>query len=280
MNDKPTYKELSPRSLKNKPTFIEYAFSHRSQYVRSLDGQRYYLVEDEPKPRRFSFFFAAWFLYLVVLAVSELLLKQPLWHNLQLDFFFAGMVVPGLLRYRWYRHVSFRKISDDEDHFNEARKLGFNRYESRFWAVAYVLIAALLLLHSLSFFGLRSAIEHSEAVRVIVSIDGYDVLEDGSRPEDEMEERSGNAYGYAAFFITIYRTPFRASFNLDGQPLTEGLERFGFMHMSWFFANDYLEQSYGLDIPIVKIHDGSVLEMTCGEMHRTWVFDLTEEDAS
>ena len=261
--------------MSKKPTFIEYIFSRRAQYVRTLDG-RYYIVENEPKPRRFSIFLAALVLYYMVQLTVFFVLKQMLWRNLQFDFALIGIAGSSMLSYRRYRSVKFSDISGEEENLKEARTLGFNRYESRFWALCYVLFAALLLLHSLSIFSLRSVIEHDATVtRIIVTVDGYDVYDAGG---GELEQHGSSGYNseYARFYISIKKTPAHASFRLDGNQLTEGLDQNTLM--SWLFDADYLKQSYELYIPKADIHDGSVLEMTCGDLYRKWVFDI--EDAA
>ncbi len=51
-------------------------------------------------------------------------------------------------------------------------------------------------------------------------------------------------------------------------------------HMSWFWEDEYFISDYYVFIDNMDIRDGSVLEMTCGDLHRKWVFDVTGEDAA
>ena len=51
-------------------------------------------------------------------------------------------------------------------------------------------------------------------------------------------------------------------------------------HMSWFWEDEYFISDYYVFIDNSDIHDGSMLEMTCGNLHRKWVLDVAVEDAA
>lgn len=250
--------------MSDRPTYNEYAFSRTENVVQTADGL--YFNVSTPK---FTSAIRVLLYFLFVGLYIWLIFRRSegfIWPHLMLEAQLFLLLVLQVSNYIGYRLTSFREISaDDEDHAEVSAwhygKPGFSAGK-----ILLVLVLVFLLLNSFSVTYLRSVINHDAQVE---SINDEAVTED-----TQVITVPYNSYDQT-LYIQIIRTSQPAEFTFDGMPLENYSRNLLF---SWIWEEGYFRQRYELFLD--DIHDGSVLNLTCGDITREWVFDVADEEAS
>ena len=265
--------------MNDKPTYREYRKCSQGEFVKTEGGQ-YYKVEAGKTVKN-----TAKLLSLIIAGIyfcADILLiifQDRVWQNLQMDILvFAVLLEYGIYRLA-YRFNRFIQIEEGIHDYYVASSLVYKKrfYHNRIWTLLVMVPILFALLNSFSITYIRSRIEHNSAVSRVEIIQ-YDGLK-----ETEISIIDGQGILLSArlkdvsVYISITRTPDAVQFYLDGQPVDEQFRHLG---IAWFWEKGFFPQKYELYFSKEEIHNGSVLEMACGDLYRKWVFDLTGEDAA
>ena len=175
-----------------------------------------------------------------------------------------------------YRFARFQEVTDGSESCLSSGELIIPEYGAplAIRRIGYGLLAVALLFcaaNSLSAFYVRSLIEKRAR---FVSIEFY------GQGELLWKENGGDDVSWPEgvrprALVDTVCTLEKVSLILDGQPLDDGYD-FG-ISTNWFWQEDYF--FHYLEFRVPHIHDGSVLEIICGDLRRTIIFHVGDEES-
>lgn len=262
MSDKPTYKEFNRRS---------------GDTVIVADG-RSFIVENNGILRGIIA------VYPILFYIAIFIFNQTDFGELHRNFVFdAGAIMIILywpLMRLLYKLARFR-VNTEEDDYN--CRLGFDGMQRnrkpmtsavtcRVSVAFFAIVLLFCIANSFFVFYIRSAIEdRAHFTTVTLSDDGEEInlLCIDSSDGDEVTLPADTT---PLLFVETACTTEKLTITLDGK--SSSFYIYEDAYASWFWETDYFIYRYRALID--EIHDGSVLEMTCGDLYQQWVFDLPE----
>ena len=266
MNDKPTYREF---------------WTYRKYYFVKTEDGRYFAIENY---KLCMVVFVILFMaasYLCITAPQNLRFQGRVWSNIIFEGAILLFPLFILINKLIYRLIKFSEVGQDSGDFLEVDKLlGPVRIKTRQATdkTSYIMIIIMVvfaIMNSFTAFYLRSLIDDRETT---VQTEAYNHSDSMTvSPIDENTEQITIPIDASPIIIvTVTGTPEWAEIVIDGEPMASGFIKHSYL--SWFWEKDYFVCDYQIYLRYPYIHDGSVLEMTCGDLHHEWVFDLPESE--
>ncbi len=262
MNTNPTRREFWRRS---------------GDIVQTADG-RYFKVENDSAMRGW---FAVGWIFINAAVVILIFLSSHI--RIPDNCFFDQAVLViliwwGLMRLQ-YRMARFREITDGWEGCISLDRIHEKQRElsPAVRRIGWVLLAAVLLFsaaNSFTAFYVRSHLDNKAQIIKMELNGNNEVLlwKDGDGDEvDWPADVTPWLVVETAFTLD------KASFSLDGEPYGR-VNAYRETNISLFWRYDYFVKGY--EIPIFDVHDGSVLELTCGDMHRTIIFHIKDKQGT
>lgn len=137
-----------------------------------------------------------------------------------------------------------------------------------------IIMLVFAIMNSFTAFYLRSLIDDRETTVQTEAYNHSDCMT-VSLIGENMEQITVPKDASPTIIVTVTGTPEWAEIVFDGEPMSSGINKYPYLN--WFWEKDYFVCTYKIYLDYPYIHDGSVLEMMCGDLHRKWVFDLPEE---
>ena len=265
MNDKPTYKEY---------------WTYRKYYFVKTEDGRYFAIENYKLCMVVFVILYTAASYLCLAAPRNLHIYGHVWLNTMFEGAILFLPLFILINKLIYRLIKFSEIGQDSDDFLEVDKLlGLVSIKTRqlINKISYIVIVLMCIfafLNSVTAFYLRSLIDDRETTvqtEAYNHSDSMTVLPIGENTEQITIPKDASPI----IIVTVTGTPEWAEIVLDGEPMSSGINKYPYLN--WFWEKDYFVCTYKIYLDYPYIHDGSVLEMMCGDLHRKWVFDLPEE---
>lgn len=260
--------------MDNKPTFNEYIFHNKYDIVSCKDG-RHYLITN-PKSRIFdvALYISLYVLLFIAiphcLSLSVHLIGEDCWALLFLLYF-------CLIRIQ-YRFTRFEDISHDEDYQDELKP--YKRRGEYILKVLFAIIFIFLILNSYSFTYLISRIDDNTRLTETkftmgnssaVHLETKESVDYSKLNEIILPTNDETNYDISMLAIVV-GSPELARISVDDKLLIKDVSRY--IYKFDFWEPDYFKQEYFIK---TKVHDGSVLELDCGSLHREWTFRCQTE---
>ena len=266
MNDKPTFKEFN---------------GMLRDVVKTTEG-RYFIVDNYVVLRRMQKAIIIGGLFIFSLIPQVLIAVGTIPYNAIFDFLLLCMLIGIPFEQLHYRLSRFKELKNDTEEFRDAEGWfsdSWSKAKRVFRLIMIIILLPILLFafaNSFTIQYIRSVIENLPEAQA----EPYDKRDDMTIiPVSDDTDRVVVAKGDStAIVVTVSGTAAIAQAFIDGQLMTKGFRRIS--QPSFFWQADYLINRYHIFPEEADVHDGSVLEMTCGDLHRKWVFDLTEEGAA
>lgn len=179
-----------------------------------------------------------------------------------------------------YRISRFEEILPDSEDYVTAsdgfakKKTRLHRFFRLLAVPIVILVLLFFILNSFSVFYIRSIVENHPIMAQAESYNDRNILSI-VQVSDETYRIVVPKNESPAIVVRVSGTALKAQAIIDGQPMTKWFHRKA--RINWFWEDKYLRSDYYILLSRSDIHDGSILEMTCGGMYRKWVFDLTDE---
>ncbi len=259
--------------MSDKPTYWEFLFCKRDKAVKSKDGAYYCISYSSPNRQALIVLrILAWMAMAVVFGVFRSRLEAVgwFWPNMLTDYIVAATLI-YFFGFGWlkYRLASYQRIPEGGDDYREAAHA---KYGVRIvgLSIALILLSFAFISSSFCTAYLRSLTEESR----IVNLNEADDIEDYSDKEEVTIVIPSEALGYIKF--EVHHAPYPLVLTLDGQPLGDSVESV-YRRWCWIWEDDYFNQFCLIPVWPPFIRDGSVLEITCDDLHRRWIFKLPNQ---
>ena len=258
--------------MSDRPTYKDYLFHTENRYTKS--GGRYYTIAKEKTSIRNWLFLGVYFAAstaLIVLSITNVI--WPAWLG---EMWLLFVPVYILLTIRRYNRARFILVQEDTEDWQKASKRIFSGVTMIVWIVV---VLSSLILYSPGGFTvsyIRSQLDNNAAVEMdTIGGEKYYSAENSS---DKRVPYTISYYkGDFWIKIQVLRTPHTARLSLDGQPLPQKDQPRKSV-TTILDMPDYFKQGYFFSIPGDKLHDGSTLTLTCGDLVREWVFEVADKE--
>ncbi len=273
--------------MKDKPTFWECFFHNCKGIVRCKDG-RLFAIGNETKRKRINILVFIFFaIALSIIDIYLIINTTYYWVNTQFDYLFLLTLANILSTYISYRCIHFELIYENSEGYSSASSKKHNGKAGIITFAVLCIIMVFLLLNSSSLMYLKYALSGSAGTAFVTISESYmgENTQIGSVLYQVSSANEDNTIFLPAssdseklyIVITSTRNPESLRGNLDG---LEAAVYKPVEPIPWFWEENYFVQKATLEVVCKDIRDGSALEMTCGNLHRKWVFDLPGEDAA
>ncbi len=271
--------------MKDRPTYKDYKQSHTEGNVIMTPDGSLYAILNMWLYKLFKFFSNV-LLGAVGFISAIMVLFNGMWPNLIFDFYFAAFVLSHFLTYPKYILLRFIRLEPGNLDHKEASSWFPPQQEKRqtsskiFDIAGKVILACMavfILLNSHTAQFVRSLFDSPRLVSARILQNGsIEILDESSSTSPVITIPSNLSNEFDVQFVMAY-TAETAEFALDGKPVTDDFSM-GDKDISLFWQPDYLKRRY--DLNLTKVHDGSTLTLTCGDITREWVFEVPDEEAS
>ncbi len=270
--------------MNDRPTYKDYKQSHAEGNVIMTPDGSLFAILNMWLYKLFNFF-SNILLGTVGFISAIMVLFNGMWPNLMFDFFFAAFVLSHFLGYPKYILLRFIRLEPGNLDHKEASSWFPPQQEQRqnsskvldiAGKVILACMAIFILLNSHTTVLVRSLFDSPRLVSAEILQNGsIDILDDSSSTSTVITIPTNLSNELDVQVVMAY-TAETAEFALDGKPVIDDFT-LGDKALSLFWQPDYLMRRY--DLNLTKIRDGSTLTLTCGDLHREWVFEVDEEGA-
>lgn len=260
--------------MSDRPTFWEFAFHRRGNVVKTIDGQYLLLAgsDDYPDRRYDPSRWGLGMLFALGFFAQYVILSMKLRPNFVFDLMVLWGALLWLVYFIQYRRTRFEFVDADSVNLFEVSEW-FTRPSATARRVKSIVISFFLLLlwlfaalNSVGFSYLRCLSSNSPrvlSIDILASDDADPVNPDTA----SLIYRTKQDYSLV-MDITVAQTNRNAVFALDGVAVNLVTTD----KPVFFLWQPVFPTRYMLIIGRDSIRDGSVLTLTCGSLHREWVF--------
>ncbi len=255
--------------MRDRPTYWEYRFANRNEYIRTKNGRFFHAELDKPaKWRVFGVGIAVLALFLVCflyfgLNTNQFATFSLLFDSIALNLF--SILLGNLLRYHFSRFYLIQESSD------ESSPAPTHRLQKVLFILALILWTFAALNSSSARLLYSAAADNPEVV--IATVDGYQL--DAFPVTDTNVVSLSGLPKSIHLNISITKAVRNPTFRLDGQLISDydAHQRYRY---HFFWEEHYPRSDYRIWL---DIHNGSVLTMDCGDIHREWTFVSSDTES-
>ena len=274
--------------MNGRPTYREYRISLAyGNMIMTPDGSFYAILNKWLN----TFFRVLSAIAFIIGSLGPLIIFfNDLWLNLLSEFYFLIFFLPILLNYPKYLLLHFMKLEPGNCDYEKAARLFEPRQKKRKTSGKVLSTVGAIILASMFMFILLNS-HTAQLVRSLFDsrprLATYEVTNRQAGKDVEVLYSAGKEnpqtviylpaddqnHIYVDIMVSRMLTP--AQLSLDGETLSPNINLYS-RQFSWFWESEYLKQDFFFYLE--DIHDGSVLNLTCGDLHQEWVIEMADEE--